>query len=159
KHARAVTEAQEKLSQEMREADAKYPKLLQEIEQRRDTELNQADEKYPRLLDEIRQRFENDTRTLEESHRQQTETTKRLYAEAWNTITTRWRDGLASVDRQAHQLGELVDRASLNWNAGLDGWKVPDSLPPALRFGEFVIDMKEIPSGIALDERHANAGP
>jgi hypothetical protein len=158
--AQALTEIDERLSREGKEAEARYPAMMAELQRVREEALKQADEKYPARLAEARERFERESRELQEKYKQQKATTQRIHDEAWNALASRWRDGLAALGSDVERINEETRRVSLDWTAAeLDGWVPPSSIPPALRFGDFVVDLAEMPQGVPHDDRLKAAGP
>ena len=114
-----------------READAKYPPLLQAVTDRRDAALKEADEVYPRRLKEhpgaVPARVGAGRRELPQGQGGD----RPLHAEAWDALEARWRDGLAAVDAIATSVRAEADRRFLDWhNADLDTWDPPDGRPP-----------------------------
>jgi hypothetical protein len=153
---RAMAEIEERRGQDIRAAEEKYPALQAQIDARRDEALRQADERYPRRLGELEERFERDSKQLHEQYRAQQEATGREHADAWGALAARWRDGLARVQAIVDDIHGEERRYFFDWHrADLEGWEypAPTTVPPGLRFGDFVVDMATIPSGIPDDPR------
>ncbi|MDR3636097.1 MAG: FtsK/SpoIIIE domain-containing protein [Isosphaeraceae bacterium] len=160
KHARLNSDLQEWMQKETKAIEAKYPALLTQIQERRDQALREADEKYPRLLNEMKERFEREQQQLQDAYRQQKETTQRLHDEAWNTLAKRWQDGLTQVGNDVGEINQVAGNAFLEWHtADLDTWQMPKVAPDGMRFGQFTVDMKDIPQGIPTDPRLKAMGP
>ncbi len=160
KHARAVSGLELARQKETQIAEEKYPALRNEIQQKRDQALKEADEKYPRRVAEIQQLFERASHQRHEAYRTQKETTQRLHDEAWNALAARWENGLTQVAEQVGRVNEISRQAFLDWHhADLEEWQPPTAAPPVLRFGEFLVDLGEIPQGIPSDERLKAMGP
>jgi hypothetical protein len=156
KFTRATAENEERRNQDLHAADEKYPAREKEIDLRRDEALRQADERYPRRLAELQAKFESDSHQLQASYKAQKEATEREHTAAWNALAERWRSGLAGVQATADAIHREEARYFFDWHhVELDQWEYPSAttVPPGLRFGDFVIDLAQIPSGIPGDER------
>jgi hypothetical protein len=162
KFARTMADLDERRTQDARAAEEKYPVLQKETDARRDEALRQADERYPRRLTELQERFENDSKQVEEAYRAQKEATERTHNDAWNTLAARWRDGLTTAQTTVDEIHDEEHRCYLDWlSSDVGQWQYPEAtfVPPGLRFGQFVIPMDQIASGVPQDGRLRAMGP
>ncbi len=160
KAARLISDLEEWRVKESKEADAKYPALLTAIQERRAQALKEADEKYPKLLSDMKEKFERDLKQLQDAYQQQKATTQKMYEEAWNTMANRWQGGLNGVAAVLNEVNQVASNAFLDWDhQDLDAWQMPKVAPPGMRFGEFTVDLSDIPQGIPTDPRLKAMGP
>ncbi len=157
---RATAQSEQRRADDTKQADEKYPPLVKAAEERRNQAMQQADDRYPRRLAELKAKFEADTKQINDNYQAQKEATEKGYKDAWNALTRRWTDGLANVDSIAQSINEESRRLFYNWEqTEIEDWPPPSAVPPALRFGEFTIDLKNVEYGITRDPRLKGIGP
>jgi DNA segregation ATPase FtsK/SpoIIIE, S-DNA-T family len=168
-------------------ADKAHAARMAQIDAQRDQRLKAPGEAYRRRLEQIDQRRDRDMaqarqtraeREAERLRRQKTEPAEiqRRYAERvaeidklhdiqWSELAERWRSGLARLQALAELIvshgGEPAGDDALNpfshW-AG-NSWSPSTVTPPAVRFGEFLVRMDQIPGGVPTDSRLAAMTP
>ncbi|MHC5539734.1 FtsK/SpoIIIE domain-containing protein, partial [Singulisphaera rosea] len=154
KSIRSIADAEKKADEDNKQADEKYPAQFKEIEQRRVEAVQQADERYPKKIAELKEKLERESNLLQENYRVQKETTQKAYLDAWTNLIDRWKQGTAAVQATVDEVNEVCNHLFFPWHREEpEQWESPKAVPPALRFGEFTIDMEQIPNGIPTDPR------
>ena len=145
-----------------KEADAKYPPLLQAVADRRDAALKEADEVYPRRLKEIQERFQRESdrgqRDLPQGQGGDRPPARRGLGRPRGPLARRPRRGRrrspTSVrDRGRPPLPRLAPRRPRR----LGPARRPS--PTGMRFGSLALDLADIPQGIPVDPRLKAYGP
>ena len=162
KFATAVRDAEERRERDTQAIDDVYPARLKTIADHRDEKLRQADDYYPRRLHEIQERFHRETKEAQDAYAEKKETTRRLHEESWAALEARWRDGLAAIGAAADDINLAAGRQFLDWHAPnlvVEQWQPPTSAPEGMRFGQFVVDLADLPHGVPTDPRLRAYGP
>jgi hypothetical protein len=139
---------------ELARAAEKYRRLTEDSTARRDRELAQAEEKYRRLSGDSKDRFENDSRRMEEKYSQQREESRLTHQRDWDLLEGRWKQGVAESWSVMRDVDQESGRLFRPWNDPAWGaWTPPTAVPPGIRFGEYQVDLEQIPNGVPTDER------
>ena len=132
KYKKRIAEIEARRDRDTRRADEKYPRLLAEIKARRDAGLRQADEKYPKRVAAIEAKYEQYTRQLKERHEAQHGESRRAHAEAWNSLSSRWRQGIDQFRSAVEEINRESEQLFLDWKGhDQNGWEPPQVPPPA----------------------------
>ncbi len=131
-YAKRMVDVQNQQHAAVQEAIAVYEQRKVDIQNRYDTNLAQIDEKYRDLKDKIRIRAEK----------------------SWESLAQRWREGIAHVQETLREISREVDQFEPPWgDASWTERSLPREVPPVLRFGEFAIDLTQLPEGVSSDHR------
>ncbi|HEX3724713.1 MAG TPA: FtsK/SpoIIIE domain-containing protein [Pirellulales bacterium] len=161
----ARTERAARQRDERLEAPAlSYPERLNEITARRDRDLELAEGQRARRYEEIL-RKEADGASIEERYLLRTEQIQRQHGAQWQTLIDQWKAGLARLHALAEAIqgsrdGEPASPWLDDWSKMAAGsWRPATAVPPAVRFGQFRIDLAQIPEGMPGDPRLAELAP
>jgi ABC-type multidrug transport system fused ATPase/permease subunit len=142
------------MQKDLEAANAKYPALLAEITARRDRQLQEADDKYPRRLRQLEAAQRADLEWLAGDYARQKGEAEQRAREDWQNLEQRWRDGLAEFRGSLQDLRGVCDRLFPDFSAAAANcYAPPQSVPPAVRFGQYQFDLGRIEGGIPQDER------
>jgi hypothetical protein len=160
KHRKKQESYQERRDTEWSQAEEKYKKAVADTTQRRDTDLRQAHEKYQKLRADILARYETDSHQIHERHYKLSTESKQRYENEWQALVENWRQGLARF----HAVAEEVNRESSSlfpaWSDPFwKQWVPSTTVPPGIRFGDYGVDLAQIPDGLPADERLKPAVP
>jgi ABC-type multidrug transport system fused ATPase/permease subunit len=140
-----------------------YPNRLEEIALRRDRDLELAEAVRTRREAEIRQKEAQRT-VIEGRYRRQTEEIEQRYATQWQTLTETWRSGMDRVKSLTAQIWGTDGVASggrwlADWSQFAGSWAAATAIPPAIRFGQFRVNMDQIPHGVPASKPLAELTP
>ena len=108
----------------------------------------------------IETKYEEYTRQLKERHEAQHGESRRAHAEAWNSLSSRWRQGIDQFRSAVEEINRESEHLFLDWKGhDQNGWKPPEVPPPGIRFGEFQIDLAKVENGTPKDARLKDVGP
>jgi hypothetical protein len=138
----------------LREIEEKYPPLLAQLEQRIDQDLRHLEEKYRRQLTEIKERCEKDLAQIQEHRQRMLEVGKAEHEQAWQTLLAMWGQGMANLKTAVQEITQESTRLFPQWeNPAWNDWSPPSALPSAIRFGQYPVNLAEIPNGVPNHER------
>jgi hypothetical protein len=154
KYRKRQAEIQERRNAAWTAAETKYQTDIADSTQRRDTTLRLAHEKYQKLRTEIYARYETDSQQIHERHYKQKSESKQRHEQEWKSMADHWRQALA----EWHRVVEAVNRESKTLFPVWEGpawkqWVPPTNVPPAIRFGEYRVDLSQVPNAMPQDER------
>jgi hypothetical protein len=130
------------------------------ITRRRDLDLASAEATYPRRLRENHERFESETARIEEAHRRAMADSRARRQADWDAMARAWEEGLGRVGAAVSALNHQIGRLFPHWaDASWTNWQPVTELPPAIRFGEFTLDLASIPQGLPSDQAVRARGP
>jgi S-DNA-T family DNA segregation ATPase FtsK/SpoIIIE len=153
-------EADKRAEEDSRQADEKYLPLLAQIQKRRDEDLKQAEEQFRQRRATVEQRHQSDKTALEERYRQDKDKLQAAFEAAWNAMAQAWRDGMAQVQADVQAINSEVDRFAPAWSdLNREHWVPTDAIAPGIKFGEFTVDLAQMPKGLPLDEKLRAATP
>ncbi|HEV3122596.1 MAG TPA: FtsK/SpoIIIE domain-containing protein [Isosphaeraceae bacterium] len=173
---RQKNESTERRDNEMRRADETCTMTLVEAERTRDTQLRaletnhaqrtssikndlasalaQTKADHERTMAALQARFDSQMSELESKHASFVAANRAAYEKAWNELSNRWRGGIERANQTVAEIDQDCARLFFDWfSKPLDAWVPPEEIPSAMRFGQFKIEMRQIPGGIAHDER------
>jgi S-DNA-T family DNA segregation ATPase FtsK/SpoIIIE len=163
-------------NRELRQAADRYRRLRALYKQRRTQEYKSAAQRFREQRIALRDLSKGDSATILEKYRRQRKETagcykrdsrgadkrlaqkldesRQMHEMDWNLVTTNWREGLETVQNEAidvsAQVGDLFpDWFSEQWR----NWIPSNEIPPVIRFGQYQVDLAEIPDGIPQHER------
>jgi hypothetical protein len=146
--------------QKLSEAREKFERERDGSIYRRDAELRQAHEKYQRLRTEIFQHYENDSHQIHQRHYRGMTQSKEQYESEWQALVEKWRQGLGRFAETAQDVIREAKALFPDWNSPAgSNWRPPQSVPPVIRFGEYVVDLAQLPNGLPAEERLKPVSP
>jgi hypothetical protein len=153
KYQRLLAEITARRDAELRDVEAKYPRLLAELKQQGEQQLAQTDQKYRRLLTEVQERYARDSRQLQETRERQLAESQARYAQEREVLARTWHQGLAQWHKAVAEIQAECGQRFPNWSDPLwQTWQPPTAVPSAIRFGEFTVDLAQLPGGLPADE-------
>lgn len=125
-----------------------------ELTQTRDAALAEANNTYPKRLEDIQQRYQQDLRAARTHFENDTATANQRRDQAWNDLAEKWRTGMAKVRASLDENLRLNKQFFPAWSEpSWNTWQPPNGAPPALRFGQYNVDLQTIPGAISSDEQ------
>jgi hypothetical protein len=160
KYRRLSTVYKQRRTQEYHTAVERYRLRRRALKERRNRDAATILEKYRRQRAQNYGQFKTTTRQLEDLLAKKLNESKEIHESDWNFVSGKWRDGLAGVHEMAadvnHQLGDLFpDWNSVYWQ----NWTPPEDIPPVIRFGQYRVDLADVPNGIPEHERLKDSQP
>src|SRR5260370_16169864 len=72
----------------------------------------------------------------------------------WSALTSKWHQGLAQAHAVVHEINQESGRLFLDWNdSRWKDWTPPAAVPPGIHFGDYRVDLAQLPGGLPRDER------
>lgn len=147
----------DRISQQKRDqlaaAEQKYPGELAAIVERRDTQLQSLDADFQHKSQQTvqQQTAERDALQQELSRLR---ADKGLYREReWGSLVEGWQSALQTATGAAAELAHRVDGATTDFSEALaDAWNLPSTIPEAIRFGRFDVDLQRIDGAVPAEE-------
>jgi DNA segregation ATPase FtsK/SpoIIIE, S-DNA-T family len=125
-----------------------------ELVQTRHAALAEANDIYPKRLDEIQQRYQRALRTAQAHFEADTASTRQRRDQAWNDLAEAWRAGIAKARTGIEENFRQNKQFFPAWNdPGWNTWQPATAAPPALRFGQYHVDLVTIPGAISSDDQ------
>jgi DNA segregation ATPase FtsK/SpoIIIE, S-DNA-T family len=144
----------------LRQAEERADRQRETSNRRQEHGLSQAEERYRKRMGEAQSRYDTESRARRESHETAVAGFKSQRLASWKALGIRWRDGSARVRAEVVSIAQSICPLFPAWSDPLwEGWTLPTSLPPALRFGEFRVRLEQIPGGVPSEEGLRKVGP
>lgn len=170
---RRLKAEQELRDVELQKASATFEPQLEEINKRRLRELRRASDNYqPQLAalqarfefeqhrveteresrkEEARSRYHREMATSQARYQSEREAAQTAMEQARMKLADNWRQAVAKLQQGAMALHEELRAYSPGWGERLVARTPPSQVPPALRFGEFPLDILRLPNGLPRD--------
>ena len=137
-----------------------YHRRAADLLRHRDEILREANEKFPKLLQDLGRRFEEDQQAAQTRHDRLLEESRQRHESEWNAMAAQWREGMTRL----YDTFSRMDQESRNFFPGWvdpawQQWRPPTVPPPAIRFGEFTVRLDQVPGGLSADPQLAPLGP
>ncbi len=130
-------------------AQTKYPALLEAITQRRDQLMKTAETDYPQRLEKLKSRCDWDLDKLRKTHDVDVTACTGRFQQAWLAMAERWLEGCRRLKSDTNTANQLCDEWFRDWETlGSTPLKLPAQIPPAIRLGQYTIDLAAVPDGI-----------
>ncbi|HOA74791.1 MAG TPA: FtsK/SpoIIIE domain-containing protein [Phycisphaerae bacterium] len=121
-----------------------YLKAKADFSQRRDSEVGQIDEQGHRAIADLRRDYEHRLARLADRRTRQLAALDRKHAAARNALDEKWREGLDRIHQLIEQATRLRQSAP-DWDdPSWQDWRPHKQFTPAIRFGEWSIDMSRL---------------
>jgi DNA segregation ATPase FtsK/SpoIIIE, S-DNA-T family len=178
---RNLGESKRRYSREMRQANERYRQLRAQIKEtrvngmaavrekyrlvrtslkeRRDRDWRAATQKYRRLRSRIQNDYEEYSRKVQLKHERRLAEYKATQTAEWESLIATWHEGLARIHQELTDVRETCARLFPAWTDAWADWTPADAVPPALRFGEYHVNLAKLPDGLPRDPRLRIDGP
>lgn len=141
-------------AQELAAANQKYPALLTAIAQRRDQQMAWANSEFPQRLEKLQSRFEWDLGKFRQNHEAEVAANTERFQAAWLRMAEAWLEGWQQLERDADAANQIVDEWFHDWTAlGSGPLKLPPTIPPAMRLGQFSVALGDVPDGVPKESQ------
>jgi len=145
---------------ELQKAESHFPPLLASLRQRRDQELLAAEERQRIRSEELEQWRKRTESEVRERHAIELNDAQRAWERGRQDMAARWLRGMNDAAREIDEVQETSRRLFPGWSSPTwNEWKPPVAVPEVLRFGEYRVDLAEIPNAIVDDEALRTAVP
>lgn len=133
---------------------------LAHLQQRRDHHRGKLDDNNQRRIAENQQLYENDLRLVEEKGQGNLQSIQTAHDTSRQQMATAWTEGLARIQTVVDHLHLENGRLFPEWTeAAWRNWTPPIVVPPVVRFGQFQVNLQDIPDGFPTDDRLRAATP
>ena len=147
--ASTLSAIEERRQAEFAAAHQKYPTLLEAITLQRDQRMQAADTEYPQRLEKLKARFDWELRKRSQQHDVDVVACTERFQKSWLEMAARWLEGWQLLVSDAELANQRCDEWFRDWQTlGSAPLKLPTQIPPAIRLGDFAIDLAMIPDGI-----------
>ncbi|MCX7419828.1 MAG: FtsK/SpoIIIE domain-containing protein [Planctomycetia bacterium] len=140
---------EERRRAEFAKANGKYPALLEAITQQRDQRMTAAETDYPQRLEKLKQRFDWELAKRSTQHDEDVAACTERFQKRWLEMAAAWLEGWQLLVSDAESANQLCNEWFCDWQTlGGAPLKLPMQIPPAIRLGDFAIDLAMIPDGV-----------
>ena len=144
----------------LKEIDDDYGRRLRAIEDERERQLKEIDDAHAARMAEIEGSYHTAITTLQRDHDARMREIEAQHRDAWDGLEGEWKSGMAEVYRSIRIVQELDETRFPKWSDDIwHIWKPPADFAPAVRFGEFDINLEQLPGGLPNHARLIDAGP
>jgi hypothetical protein len=153
------TQLKERRAADIDQAEKEFARQMAEVKGRHNSASGQAEEKYPRLLTESKERYEYDSYQVHDRYYRQLDESRGEHEADWHALATAWHEGLARARAEIDTITSSIQRRFPAWDdPSWAAWQPPADFPPAIRFGDFTVDLAHLPHGLSQDPRLAPEG-
>src|SRR5439155_19933970 len=152
--AATLQKTEDRRSAEYAAAQKTYPALLEAITQRRDQLMRTAHSDYPQRLEKLKARCDWDLDKRRKQHDEDVAACSQRFQQAWLLMAERWLEGVRQLHAEADAANRLSDDFFHDWTSlGGAPLKLPTQIPPAIRLGQFSIDLSAVPDGVPREQQ------
>jgi hypothetical protein len=160
KYKRQRVENKRRRDLDLRQDWRAYRRRLAQLQQRRDHHRQKIDENQQRRITENQQLYENDLRLVQEKGQGNLQAIQTARDSSQQQLANAWTEGLARIQTVVDQLQQENIRLFPEWNeAAWRNWTPPTVVPPVVRFGQFHVNLHDIPDGVPSDDQLRAATP
>ncbi len=121
-----------------------------EVQTTRERAMRDAIDAHDRRIAELRSMSTTGFPKLDEKYKAYKERIRSQHESAWNSLATRWRDGINQAAGELAAISHEVDSYCPDWND--QAWQsraLPRTVPPMIRFGKTPVELASLPGGIS----------
>lgn len=147
-------DSRERRDRDYKQAVERYRKIRTEAKEQRRTDMGLCVEKAKHVWGELKKRTENDLAALKHHFERLKDESEAAYAADWEKTTADWRGGMEQVYESLRIIQDVNESLFPAWNNPI--WAnrpSPQVVPEVMRFGQFHVDLADVPNGIPTDER------
>ncbi len=140
--------------QELARLEGTCPGQLQEMSQRHEAELAQEEKRHLLLLEQMEKSFHARTHELGRQRALKSSETDRAMKQDWTSMSEAWMASLGEFESTLGAMNRQQRETSPDWHS--DDWKrwtMPTSIPPAVCFGRYSVDLSRVEYGVPKDDR------
>ena len=154
RYAKRLAAATQEKNRALRDVAETYPPQIARLRQTLEQETAAIEAQYEQELAESRAEFDQHVQIVRQEHESRLAEAERQREQAWEELARQWKSTLD----EAHQLAEEMNRSGRDlaplWEELANPRRtLPARLPPAIRFGEFVVRLDQFEGGIPYDKR------
>lgn len=150
----SLQKAEDLRVQELAAANQKYPALFAAITQHRDQQLGWANSEFPQRLEKLKARFEWDLSKYRQNHEAEVATNTQRFQTNWLRTAETWLEGWRQLERDIDAANQTVDEWFHDWpTLGSGPLKLPPTIPPAMRLGQFSVALSDVPDGVPKEQQ------
>ena len=153
-HAERVKEFEQGHATELSEVHRSFPQKLKALAEERDRQAAACEAEKAGRFEEIQRSYANDRGELDREHAQRTAIDREGFQRAFQDLSENWRKACDEFHSGTRSMVSRCEEIFVPWpQLGDDGYQRPDTVPSAIRLGEFRVDLSQVPGGIPSDER------
>ena len=115
---------------------------------------------YPKQCAWLETRHRDELKEAHWSHQRRTAEITTSYQQSWSDLAIGWRQGLERIHGEIGRIATRMHQLCPPWPRIIgEDWTPPEQIPPALRFGQFEIDLTLVPDAVPRDQRLATDHP
>jgi hypothetical protein len=153
-HSRTIAAGEAQRDDRLRKINEVYAARMTEVQTTQQRELRDAIEAQDRLMSELKTQAAAKAVKLDEKYRALKEQVRSRREASWNAMADAWREGMRRATEEFDAIDREVARYGLRWeDPAWSSRPLPRMIPPAARFGDVVLDLRELPGGISTDPR------
>ncbi len=148
-----LVEISQRKREQLDAAEQTYPARLAAIVEDRDRQLQAHDADFQSRLQDTAQRHSDERGRLEQEL-SRVRSDKGVYREReWGSLRDRWQSALETLASGAAELTRRVDEATIDFSQTLlNDWSLPSTIPEAIRFGRYEVDLESVEGAVPGDE-------
>lgn len=151
---RLSAERETRKQAEIARLEEKYPALLQTIVENRDRLLEREDKRHAMLQEKLEKSVYGRAHDLGRIRALAAAENDRNFKSLWEDMAARWLAGVRQFEETIDAMNRLRHEQFPDWNTSdWDRWSTPTSIPPAVCFGDYSVDLGRIEHGVPKDQR------
>ncbi|MFP6766517.1 MAG: hypothetical protein VB859_00015, partial [Planctomycetaceae bacterium] len=153
-HAERVKDFEQRHTTELSEVHRSFPQKLKALAEERDRQATACEAEKASRFEEIQRGYANDRSELDREHAQRTAIDREGFQRAFQDLSENWRKACDEFHSGTRSMVTRCEEIFSPWSQlGDDGYQRPDTVPSAIRLGQFCVDLSQVPGGIPSDER------
>jgi S-DNA-T family DNA segregation ATPase FtsK/SpoIIIE len=147
-------ERETRKQREIARLEEKYPPLLEAIVEERDRLVEREDKRRALLLERLEKSVYRRTHDLGRTRALAAAENDRNFKRLWGEMAGRWQEGARQFEETIDDMNRRRGEQFPDWNTSdWDRWRAPASIPPAVCFGGYSVDLGRIEHGVPKDPR------
>jgi hypothetical protein len=153
-HSRSITAGESQRDERLRKINEVYATRMTEVQTAQQRDLRDAIDAHERLMADLKAQAQAKAAKLDEKYRTLKEQVRSRHEASWKAMADAWHEGM----KRATEDFDAIDREAASYGPRWDdpAWAsrpFPRSIPPATRFGEVALDLRDLPGGQSPDAR------
>jgi S-DNA-T family DNA segregation ATPase FtsK/SpoIIIE len=138
----------------LKQANDRYPSLMESLTRERDERLQLAHDDYPGKLDKLKSRFEWDLKKLGQESENRVAAIRQRHDCDWQNMAQAWHGVVDTVRATADRMNADTASISQRWpDLAFGNWTPATAIPSGVRLGDFKLRLDDIEYGVPEDDR------